>query len=150
MANTPTPPRGDSCVRACVCWGGAVSPHSPEARASSGPGSRGWAPFPRRRQGKMDLPSHIPTKKFWRPLHPQKIYSAPDLFSSLSFFPEDLPDFPLQIRCLSALLITSNPTHIRSACPQCQSPGTPRTSQSVPPGHPQASAREASEEISPK
>lgn len=42
----PHPPRGGSCVRACVCvlGGGAVSPLSPGTPASSEPGSSGWAP----------------------------------------------------------------------------------------------------------
>lgn len=53
-------------------------------------------PFPLCRQGKMDLPSHIPTKKFWRPLHPQKPYSAPDTFSPSVLLLGTLPDFPVR------------------------------------------------------
>lgn len=140
----PHPPRGGSCVRACVCaGGGAVSPLSPETPASSEPGSSGWAP------------SQLSPRKDGSPLiHPnQEVLetSAPpkDLQCPRSLFSLSSPQKPflisLWIHCLFALLITSIPTHILSASPQCQGPETPGLCHLCPLGHPQASPREVSE-----
>lgn len=79
----PTP-RAEARVCPRVCWGGALSPPSVLKRGLHQSQDLGDGPLPRYRQGKMDLPSYIPTKKFWRPLHPQKTYSAPGLSSPLS------------------------------------------------------------------
>lgn len=87
MANTPTPtptPRAEArvCARVCVL-GGALSAPSVLKHQLHQSQDLVDGPLHSYRQGKMDLPSYIPTKKFWRPLHPQKTYSAPDLFSLL-------------------------------------------------------------------
>lgn len=120
---TPPPPRAEARVCARVCAGGrggAVSPLSPETRASSEPEASGWAPYPFVAKGRWISP-HISQPRSSGDLCTPKGPPVPLIpFLQKSFFQEALPDFPVRIHCLFALLITSIPTRIPSASPQCQ------------------------------
>lgn len=74
------------CARVCAGGGGcAVSPHSLEQELHQNQ-DLGDGPPSLVAKGRCISPSHIPNK-FWRSLHPPKIYSAPNFFSPLVFLP---------------------------------------------------------------